>query len=187
MAYEPSVLPNLTDLQAISVSKSLRSSDAAPSASRWSAGLCALAAFVLCGQAVAQTGTGAGYQVYQLQHKSAAVVEPMLTEMLPEVGGDMDMLAKAMLMKSLNKHGAEILTSSKVLRLTADTVVVEQGGEEKTLPVETVVVAVGVRSNRELPDALADSDLEVHVIGDAVEPRKALDAIYEGFEAARAL
>ncbi len=110
-----------------------------------------------------------------------------VVEMLPEVGGDMDMLAKAMLMKSLNKHGAEILTSSKVLRLTADTVVMEQGGKEKTLPVETVVVAVGVRSNRELPDALVDSNLEVHVIGDAVEPRKALDAIYEGFEVARTL
>ena len=38
-------------------------------------------------------------------------------------------------------------------------------------------------SNRELPDALYGSVPEIYVIGDAVEPRKALDAIYEGFEA----
>ncbi len=43
-------------------------------------------------------------------------------------------------------------------------------------------MAVGVRSNRELPDALAGCEKEVHVIGDALRPRKALDAILEGFQ-----
>jgi hypothetical protein len=38
-----------------------------------------------------------------------------------------------------------------------------------------------VRSNRELPDALGNSNLDIHVIGDAVKPRKALEAIWEGF------
>jgi soluble P-type ATPase len=47
---------------------------------------------------------------------------------------------------------------------------------------ETVVIAVGVRHNRELTDALKNSDLEIHTIGDAVEPRKVLEAIWEGFE-----
>jgi hypothetical protein len=43
-------------------------------------------------------------------------------------------------------------------------------------------MAVGVRANKELPEALTGIDLEVHVIGDAVEPRKALEAIREGFD-----
>ena len=42
-------------------------------------------------------------------------------------------------------------------------------------------MAVGVRANRELADVLADVPFEVHVIGDAVRPRKALEAIQEGF------
>ena len=42
--------------------------------------------------------------------------------------------------------------------------------------------ACQVRANRDLPDALTGGDLEIHTIGDAVEPRKVLDAIWEGFE-----
>jgi len=110
-----------------------------------------------------------------------------VVEMLPQAGADMDPLAKAMLMKSLNQHGAQIHTSTKVLRLTADTVVVKRDDEEVTMPIETVVVAVGVRANRELADALTGTDREIHVIGDAIEPRKAIDAIHEGFEIARKL
>ena len=112
---------------------------------------------------------------------AAQGVKVTLVEMLDQVGGDMDPLAKAMLNKRLNKRGVEIHTGTKVLRLTEREAIVQQAGEEIAFPVETVVIAVGVRSNRTLPDALAESDLEIHVIGDAVEPRQALQAIHEGF------
>jgi len=52
-----------------------------------------------------------------------------------------------------------------------------------------VVVAVGSRPRRELEEALAEEglldSLEVHKVGDCVKPRKAFDAIHEGFEAGR--
>jgi len=44
-----------------------------------------------------------------------------------------------------------------------------------------------VLADRELLIALAGSDLEIHVICDAVTPRKVIDTIWEGFEAGRAL
>jgi NADPH-dependent 2,4-dienoyl-CoA reductase/sulfur reductase-like enzyme len=106
-----------------------------------------------------------------------------LVEMLADVGGDMDPLAKAVLLKRLKQRGVAIHTSAKVMRLTSSAAIVQSGEQESSFPIETVVIAVGVRPNRELPDALADSDLEVHVIGDAVEPRKLINAIWEGFEA----
>ena len=107
-----------------------------------------------------------------------------LVEMLPDTGADMDQLAKAMITKRLEKNLVTIHTNSRVVRLIRNAAIVQRGEDLIRLPVETVVVAVGVRANRELPDALANSRLEVHVVGDAVEPRKALDAIYEGFEIA---
>jgi len=110
-----------------------------------------------------------------------------VVEMLPEVGADMDPLARAVIMKRLAARGVVIHTGARVIRLAPDQAIVEQAGREASLPLETVVLAVGVRSNRELPDALADSGLEVHVIGDAAEPRKAVDAIHEGFEVGRTL
>jgi len=45
-------------------------------------------------------------------------------------------------------------------------------------------MAVGVRSNRSLVEALENSGLEMHTVGDAVQPRKALEAVWEGFETA---
>ena len=107
-----------------------------------------------------------------------------LVEMLPDVGSDMDLLAKAMIMKRLNKNQVAIHTNTKIVRLEKDIAIAKKEEEEIRLPIETVVIAVGIRPNRELPDALTGNDVEVHVIGDAVEPRKALDAVYEGFEIA---
>ncbi|RLD02742.1 MAG: NADH:flavin oxidoreductase, partial [Chloroflexi bacterium] len=109
-------------------------------------------------------------------------VSVTLVEMLSDVGGDMDILAKTMLLKRLKKKGVKLFPSTKVQRLTKDTVIVQQGKEEISLPIETVVIAVGVQANRELSDALVGGDLEIHTIGDAVNPRKVLDAIWEGFE-----
>jgi S-adenosylhomocysteine hydrolase len=41
---------------------------------------------------------------------------------------------------------------------------------------------VGVHPERELAGELENSGLELHVIVDALQPRKALEAIWEGFE-----
>jgi 2,4-dienoyl-CoA reductase (NADPH2) len=103
--------------------------------------------------------------------------------MLDQVGADIDQLAKAMLLKRLNAHGVKIHTGTKVVGLRKNAALVQQDEEVVSLPIETVVVAVGVRANRTLPDALAGSDRELHIIGDAAEPRRALEAIREGFEA----
>jgi NADH dehydrogenase FAD-containing subunit len=99
----------------------------------------------------------------------------------------MDPLARTLLTRRLGQHGVEIHTGTRVLRLTESTVVARRGDREVVFPCETLVMAVGVRSNRQLSDALAGSDMEIHVIGDALEPRKALEAIREGFEVGRRL
>lgn len=113
---------------------------------------------------------------------AAKGVQVTLVEMLHEVGGDMDPLARAMLSARLREHHVSIHTGTKILRLTKTTALAEKEGQEITFPIETIVIAVGVRSNRTLANALAGSDLEIYVIGDAVEPRKALEAIQEGFD-----
>jgi 2,4-dienoyl-CoA reductase-like NADH-dependent reductase (Old Yellow Enzyme family)/thioredoxin reductase len=111
------------------------------------------------------------------QNKRITVIE-----MLPDVGGDMDLLARAMLLGRLQKQNVTIHTSTKVTRLARDTAFARQNDGEIQFPIETVILAVGVRPNRELVEALEQSGLEMYVIGDAVQPRKALEAIWEGFE-----
>ena len=46
---------------------------------------------------------------------------------------------------------------------------------------DSVVVAKGMRLEKELVEALRDEVAEVYTAGDCVAPRKALNAIDEGF------
>jgi 2,4-dienoyl-CoA reductase-like NADH-dependent reductase (Old Yellow Enzyme family)/thioredoxin reductase len=105
-----------------------------------------------------------------------------LVEMLPEIGADMDILARSMLLGRLQRRNVAIHSSTKVTRLARDNVLVQQDDCQIRFPVETVIMAVGVRPNRDLAGVLEYSGLEMYVIGDAFRPRKALEAIWEGFE-----
>ena len=108
-------------------------------------------------------------------------------EMLGEVGIGMDPLAKNMLIGRLSHEGVKIHVGTKIIRLTKEKAFAQQQAGEVTIHFETIVIAVGVCPNRMLPDALADKGMEVHVIGDAKEPRTALEAIREGFDVGRAV
>jgi 2,4-dienoyl-CoA reductase-like NADH-dependent reductase (Old Yellow Enzyme family)/thioredoxin reductase len=105
-----------------------------------------------------------------------------LVEMLPDVGADMDILARAMLLGRLKKHGVAVHTRTKITGLTKNEALAQQDDSTIRFPIETVIMAVGVRSNRDLAGVLQYSGLEIHVIGDAFQPRMALEAIREGFE-----
>jgi 2,4-dienoyl-CoA reductase-like NADH-dependent reductase (Old Yellow Enzyme family)/thioredoxin reductase len=114
----------------------------------------------------------------------------------PEVGAKLDPLAQAVLLKRLEKLGVEVRTGVEVMRFETDaegrTIVVarpyphQEEAAEMRFPAETVIIALGLRADRALAGAL-EGYAEVHLIGDCVEPREALDAVYEGFEVGRTL
>lgn len=52
------------------------------------------------------------------------------------------------------------------------------------IPADTVVIAIGSRPVNELAGELKEKVPELHVIGDALSPRKVTEAIREGFELA---
>lgn len=146
-----------------------------------------LAADVLAGEAAVTTETalvigGGLVGLETADFLSARGVQVTVLEMLEEVGRDMDILAKNVLLKRLKNHAVTLLPGVQVQRLSADAVYAQQGDQETRLPVESVVIAVGVRANRALTEALTDSDLETHTVGDAVTPRTIRDAIWEGFQ-----
>jgi 2,4-dienoyl-CoA reductase-like NADH-dependent reductase (Old Yellow Enzyme family)/thioredoxin reductase len=107
-----------------------------------------------------------------------------LVEMQDDVGGGLDMLPRAMLLKRLAEGQVDIHVRTRVIRLDPDAAVAERDGEEIRISIETIVLAVGVRPNRALLDDLEGSGLDVHVVGDALDPRGAGQAIREGLEVA---
>ncbi|MGD2121607.1 MAG: FAD-dependent oxidoreductase, partial [Gemmatimonadota bacterium] len=110
-----------------------------------------------------------------------------LVEMQAGVGETLDPLPRTMLLKRLHGYQVEIHVNCEVLALTAAEARVRANGEETLLPLETVVLAVGAQPDTKLMDELAGSGLDIHLVGDAVEPRGAGEAIWEAFEAATAI
>lgn len=106
-----------------------------------------------------------------------------VVEMLPEVGADMEFITKLFLLQRLARAGVRTLTNRKVDGITEKGV--RAGGE--VLEADTVVVAVGLRPNRGLAEALKGKVEELYEIGDCVKPRSLLDAIHEGARVGRAI
>ena len=127
------------------------------------------------------------------EHLAKQGVSSIVVKRKPEVGGKLDPLARAVLLKRLKSMGVEVRTGVEVVRFENDeegqTAVVarpyphQEDAPEMRFPAETVVIALGLRPDRSLAEALeAQGGPEVHIIGDHVEPREALEAVWEGFE-----
>jgi hypothetical protein len=60
----------------------------------------------------------------------------------------------------------------------------QEDASELRFQAETVIIGMGLRADHSLAEALADQP-DVYTIGDCVEPREAMDAVWEGFEVGR--
>ena len=60
-----------------------------------------------------------------------------------------------------------------------------KGGKNRRLPAETVMLAVGLKSNESLSPALKGRVPELFTVGDGVQSRRVINAIWEVFSAAR--
>ncbi len=107
-------------------------------------------------------------------------------EMLETVASDMVPWNKEFLLERLKGHGVSILTSAKVKEILDDGVVFTRNGDDEYIRgMDRVVLAMGAISVDDLSEQVKDKVDEVYVIGDAKNPRRAIEAIHEGFEIAR--
>lgn len=113
--------------------------------------------------------------------KKATVVE-----ILDRVAGDLLDPGRAHLLELLADANVSIMTGTTPVEITDEGVTLaDKKSEKSTLQAETVVLAVGLKPDGKLFEALKDKAPEIYAIGDCVEPRKVLDAIREGFRLAR--
>ncbi|MBA7626132.1 NADH oxidase [subsurface metagenome] len=108
-----------------------------------------------------------------------------LIEMLSEIAPDVPLSARYFLLQRLKEYGVQVETGAKVKEFLEDGVIAERDGREIYLVgFDTIVLALGVKSVNTLKEKLEGKISELYVIGDAVTPRKAIDAIEEGVRAA---
>ncbi|RPI72189.1 MAG: FAD-dependent oxidoreductase, partial [Desulfobacteraceae bacterium] len=107
--------------------------------------------------------------------------EVTVVEMRAKAGEDIGGSTRWTIMAELSRLGVRIMTQTQALEVTSEGVKVRKSGADWILPADSVVLAVGARSENQLLKSLQDTVPEVFVIGDAQSPRNALTAIREGF------
>jgi NADPH-dependent 2,4-dienoyl-CoA reductase/sulfur reductase-like enzyme len=109
-------------------------------------------------------------------------------EMLDDIAVDVGPLTRALLLNRMAEKNIKVLTKSKVREILADEVIIEkEEGTEKITGIDTVVIAVGSKSNNVLLKQIEAAGIPVYTIGDCVKPRKIIEAIHEGFRQAYSL
>lgn len=96
------------------------------------------------------------------------------------------MVPRTPLVHGLAQTDIKLMTSTKVVEIKADGVVVERDEKREAVrDIDTVVLATGARPVHPIPDAMQPLAPEVYLIGDARSPGSAMDAIAAGTEIGR--
>ncbi len=104
-----------------------------------------------------------------------------VVEMENRFARDMGKVAWFGLRRRLTEKKVALLKSCKVTEIFDHKVEVLEGRQKKTLNgFHTVVLAVGSQPRNTLADEIKKRIDEVYLVGDALKPRKALEAIHEG-------
>ena len=109
-----------------------------------------------------------------------------VVEMLDEIGKDLGQLRKICVMESIYALGINTMVNTKCVEIKEGSVVVEKDGKTQELSADSVVIATGARSRafEELTSYCKEKGIPYYVVGDALSPRRALNAIAEAVEVA---
>jgi len=115
---------------------------------------------------------------------SRGIKKVTVIEMLDRVCRDVGISTRWTILQDMRNLGIEIRRKALAKRIEEGKVVVDVDGREEEIPADTVIVAAGSCPANELYEELKDSGMEVYLVGDAREARKAVEAIQEGYEIA---
>ena len=108
-----------------------------------------------------------------------------ILEMTGSLAADMSEKAKKILLDKLVRSGVEVITQALVTEISDSEIKLERAGlKEKIKDFDHVVLALGTVSESSLLKKMGKVNIPVFSVGDCVRPRKAMEAIREGFELA---
>ena len=113
--------------------------------------------------------------------------EVVILEMLDTMAADTGNANRIYFEEKFSEKGVEVLLEARVTRVDEDGVVyVQKGWDRKLMGVDTVVLATGARAEDSLWKAVEGKrGVKAFAVGDCVEARNAMEAIYEGSKIAR--
>jgi len=108
-----------------------------------------------------------------------------LTSRRAAILSDMIEPNRSMLLRMVADSCVQVFTNTYPVQVTAGGILVKQDDQDRILPVESLVFGGGMRPCNELQEALAGKVEKLYAIGDCVEPRLIIHAIWEAFHTVR--
>jgi len=109
-----------------------------------------------------------------------------VVEMLDSIAANMYSANRRHLVDLLEEADVKFYINATATEITDEGMIIRgKDGEEISLKVDTIVIAVGLRSRQGHWEGLKETVPEVYPIGDYAEPRFVCNAIWEGFRFAR--
>ena len=119
------------------------------------------------------------------QHGKKVTLVELLDDILT-AGIPVQHMNRLMLVDLLNYHGVEIRTGLSLVEVAErECLFVDRDSHKKSLPAETLVLAVGLQPERDLYDVLRSGIPNVYLIGDSRKPQNVMNAIWDAYEVAR--
>jgi len=111
-----------------------------------------------------------------------------IMEMRDAIGMEHEAMTRKLIFQEIRSLGVRVMTGCEIKGLERHEVYFTgRDGKEATLRAELFVLALGTRPEDALFEPLKRAGVEVHKIGDCVQPRSIKEAIYEGSLIARSL
>ncbi len=115
------------------------------------------------------------------QHGKEVTLVDQVAEVVPEI----DPFTRWVVQGRLLEDHITVKLNHCIECIMPDSVSCTCGEDEASLEGDAIVLALGMKSDTTLLDSLAGLPVEVIAIGDAVKPRRVMQAVHEGFHAGR--
>ena len=94
---------------------------------------------------------------------------------------------RIMLLDLLALNKVEVVTNTSIQKITDEgVVVIDKKFKSEEIKGDTVALALGLKSEDQLYDSLRGKVTQLYAIGDCKEPRRVLEAIWDGYSVASA-
>jgi 2,4-dienoyl-CoA reductase-like NADH-dependent reductase (Old Yellow Enzyme family)/thioredoxin reductase len=123
------------------------------------------------------TGLETAEVVMRAGHKTT------LVDMLPQIGAGAEIIVIQDIKQRLECYDPVCLPGHRLMKVTEEGVELEciESGQSVFIPVQTVILAMGVRPNKEVVDRFKAAFPEARVIGDAAQGGRILDATQRAY------
>ncbi len=123
-------------------------------------------------------GAEIGLELAELRDKNVTIIE--MTDTIATQGNMLYKIALRQKMEVLSNLKTLLNTSCLSIESDGVNVKLEDGTEQK-INSDTIIIATGVKANREIAEDFYGITTDVFLIGDCEKPRKIMEATFEGY------